>query len=83
MSMFEFFVAQKVIRQGEHAFARLIIRIAVVAVALSAAVMICAVALIAGFKKEISGKIFGFWGAHPYHRYGTAPEFVGSQPDIH
>ena len=62
MSMFEFFIAQKVIRQGEHAFARLIIRIAVVAVALSAAVMICAVALIAGFKKEISGKIFGFWG---------------------
>lgn len=60
--MFEFFIARKVVRQGEHSFARLIIRIAVIAVALSTAVMICAVALIAGFKKEISGKIFGFWG---------------------
>lgn len=60
--MFEYFIARKVIRAGEHSFARLIIRIAVVAVALSTAVMICAMALIAGFKKEISGKIFGFWG---------------------
>lgn len=60
--MFEFFIANKVIRSGEQSFARLIIRIAVVAVAISMAVMICAVALIAGFKKEISGKIFGFWG---------------------
>lgn len=60
--MFEFYIAHKVIRSGEQSFARLIIRIAVVAVAISTAVMICAMALIAGFKKEISGKIFGFWG---------------------
>lgn len=60
--MFELFIARKVIQAGERSFARLIIRIAVIAVAVSMAVMICAVALISGFKKEISGKIFGFWG---------------------
>ncbi|MCE7925683.1 MAG: ABC transporter permease [Haliscomenobacteraceae bacterium CHB4] len=40
----------------------MIIRIAIVAVALSVAVMIAATALIAGFKSEISRKIFEFWG---------------------
>lgn len=59
---YEFFIAKKVVAEGERSFARLIIRIAVVAVALSTAVMICSMALIAGFKKEISTKIFGFWG---------------------
>jgi lipoprotein-releasing system permease protein len=58
----EWFVAQRVAGSGRKSFARLIIRIAVVAVALSVSVMIIASALIAGFKKEISSKVFGFWG---------------------
>ncbi len=59
---FSYFVARKVAFSGQQSFSRLIIRIAVVAVALSVAVMIASNALIAGFKKEISSKIFGFWG---------------------
>jgi lipoprotein-releasing system permease protein len=59
---FSWFIARKVALSGEQSFARLIIRIAVVAVALSVAVMIATNALVAGFKKEISTKIFGFWG---------------------
>ena len=47
---------------GQKSFARLIIRIAIVAVALSIAVMIVATSLIKGFKSEISAKMFGFWG---------------------
>ena len=58
----EYFIARKVAASGQQSFSRLIIRIAVVAVALSITVMIAAMALIAGFKKEISEKIFGFWG---------------------
>ncbi len=57
-----YFIARKVAATGTRSFSRLIIRIAVIAVALSVAVMIIATALIAGFKKEISSKIFGFWG---------------------
>lgn len=56
------FIARRVAASGQPSFSRLIIRIAVVAVALSVAVMIVATSLIAGFKKEISEKIFGFWG---------------------
>jgi len=59
---FPFFVARKVAASGQRSFSRLIIRIAIVAVALSVSVMIVATALIAGFKNEISEKIFGFWG---------------------
>jgi lipoprotein-releasing system permease protein len=59
---FSYFIARRVARAGQRSFSRLIIRIAAAAVALSVAVMIATTALIAGFKKEISGKIFGFWG---------------------
>ncbi len=59
---FEYFVAKRVSLSSQQSFSRLIIRIAVVAVALSVAVMITTNALITGFKKEISTKIFGFWG---------------------
>jgi lipoprotein-releasing system permease protein len=47
---------------GNSSFSGLIIRIATVAVALSVGVMIIATALISGFKKEISAKLFGFQG---------------------
>lgn len=40
----------------------MVLRIGIAAVALSVAVMIAATALIAGFKNEISRKIFEFWG---------------------
>ena len=59
---FSFFIAHRVAASGQKSFARLIIRIAIGAVALSIAIMIIAQALIKGFKSEISGKMFGFWG---------------------
>jgi len=62
MSNFSLFIARRVALKGGNNFSRLIIRIAVVAVALSVAVMVSASALIAGFKNEISRKIFEFWG---------------------
>jgi len=57
-----FFIARRIAFSGKKNFSRFIIRIAIVAVALSVAVMIAASALIAGFKNEISRKIFEFWG---------------------
>lgn len=59
---YEAFMARRVAAQGEQSFARLIIRIATIAVAMSMTVMICTTALVSGFQKEISSKIFGFWG---------------------
>jgi lipoprotein-releasing system permease protein len=56
------FLARGVARGGGRSISRTIIAIAVAAVAISTAVMVLASALIAGFKTEISVKIFGFWG---------------------
>ncbi len=62
MKNLPFFLARRIAFAGGQNFSRLIIRIAVIAVALSVAVMIAASALISGFKTEISRKIFEFWG---------------------
>jgi len=59
---FPYFVAKKVSFSGKKNFSRLIIRIAIVAIALSLTVMIVSTALNQGFKHEITTKMFGFWG---------------------
>ncbi len=58
-----YFIAKRVATsKGDQSFSKLIIRIAVIAVALSVTVMIVATSVITGFKHEIQEKIFGFWG---------------------
>jgi lipoprotein-releasing system permease protein len=57
-----FFIASKLVKSKEKSFTKTIIRIAIVAVALSIAVMILTNGMITGFKTEIHNKIFGFWG---------------------
>lgn len=76
---FSYFIARKVALSGQKSFSRLIIRIAVIAVALSVSVMIVSTALITGFKKEISSKIFGFWG----HIHITDPDINQSLLEIY
>ncbi len=59
---FEYFIARKVAEAGQQSFSRLIIRIAILAITISMAVMILATSLIQGFQNGISNKIYGFWG---------------------
>ncbi len=56
------FISGKIAAQGSKGFSGVIIKIAILAVALSVAVMILATAVVRGFKNTISDKIFGFWG---------------------
>jgi len=56
------FIARRIAFSEGKSFTKVIIRIAIAAIAVSVAVMILTSSIIAGFKKEISGKIFGFWG---------------------
>jgi lipoprotein-releasing system permease protein len=50
-------------KKGRRSFSRSIVAIAIFGIALGLAVMIVAVAIVTGFKQEISNKVFGF-GAH-------------------
>jgi len=80
---FPYFIARKVATSqstdGQRSFSRLIIRIAIVAVALSVSVMLLTTALIRGFKNEIRTKIFGFFG----HIHITDSGSIGSLLDVY
>lgn len=59
---FPHFLARRIAFSSSKSFTKVIIRIAIAAVALSVATMIITSATIEGFKSEISTKVFGFWG---------------------
>lgn len=61
----ELFIVRRMIgsRKGGRNFSRSVVGIAIFGIALGLAVMIVAVAIVTGFKKEISNKVTGF-GAH-------------------
>ena len=58
----ELFITRRLAFSKERSFSRLVVRIAIAAVALSIAVMIISTSFVNGFQKEISNKIYGFWG---------------------
>lgn len=58
----EHFIARRIAMTRSGTFTRVIVRIAIAAIAVSLTVMILTTAIIAGFKSEITDKIFGFWG---------------------
>lgn len=57
---FELFIARRLIRGGKGSFSGPVVHIAVASVAIGLAVMIVAVAIVTGFKKQIQEKITGF-----------------------
>lgn len=60
---FEYFIANRLIKQKEKTFALPVVKIAITSIALSIAVMLIAISVLQGFKKEIENKIAGF-GSH-------------------
>jgi len=73
-----YFIAKRLAFSKQKSFSRLIVRIATAAVALSVAVMIISTALVNGFQKEISSKMFGFWGHIQIKRYDRNFSFESS-----
>ncbi|NNF22652.1 MAG: ABC transporter permease [Saprospiraceae bacterium] len=59
---FPFYIARRIASSSTGGYSGNIIKLAIVSVSISIAVMILSTAIIFGFKSEISEKIFGFWG---------------------
>ncbi|MDA0890413.1 MAG: ABC transporter permease, partial [Bacteroidetes bacterium] len=61
----EYFIAKKLFtaKEKNNSYTKPILRIAILAIALSVAVMLIAVMVVTGFKNDISSKIIGF-GSH-------------------
>lgn len=57
-----FFIARRYVAHRKGAFSAFIIRLAIIATALSVATMVVAVAFVTGFKHEVKEKLFSFWG---------------------
>lgn len=57
-----YFIAKRLAFSKEPSFTKTIVRIAIAAIAVSLAVMLVTSAMITGFKKEVTSKIFDFWG---------------------
>lgn len=57
-----FFIARRYFIRQKGGFSAFIIRLSIIATALSVAVMILAVAFMNGFKYEVRQKLFSFWG---------------------
>lgn len=73
-----FFIARRSLLKQKGAFSSFIIRLAIVATALSVAVMILSVAIISGFKYAIREKLFSFWGHIHVAPYNANPSSMMS-----
>lgn len=60
---FPLFIARRITLKSERSFSRLIVRIAIIGIALGLAAMIAALAVVSGFKTAIREKITGFGGS--------------------
>jgi len=58
----EFFIAKRLARFNTGSFSSIIIRIAILAVAISVAILILTASIVEGFQANITKKIFGYWG---------------------
>lgn len=57
-----YFLAGRLFQVGHKSISWYITRIAIIAIAVTVAVIICTNGLVNGFKRAISEKMFGFWG---------------------
>lgn len=77
-----FFLAKRITLTGRRTFSRLIVRVAVLTVAVGVAAMILAIAVLNGFKDEVSSKQRGFFGdisitdSYDYDELEQSPIFL-------
>lgn len=72
-------IAKKIIASPQHSFSRFIIRLSVVATAISVAAMIVTLCLVNGFQATISQKVFSFWGHIHVQAYDQGKSLVAEE----
>ena len=75
---FSRFIAARISFKSKRTFSKLIVRIAIVGIMLGLSVMILTVAIIKGFKHEITSKVRGFGGDISVYKYDLNNSFEAS-----
>lgn len=75
---FPYFVAKRITVSGKRTFSKLIVRVAIVAIALGVAAMVLSIAVLKGFKGEVTDKQRGFFGDITLSRYDLNSSYESS-----
>lgn len=74
-----FTIARQLAISSQRSFAGFIIRLSVVATAISIMALIITVSFVNGFQREISGKVFSFWGHIRVQQYIPGKSLVAEE----
>jgi len=72
-------IAKRIAFNKQQSFSRFIIRLSVVATAVSITAMIITLAFVNGFQEKVADKIFGFWGHIRVQKYEAGKSLVSEE----
>jgi lipoprotein-releasing system permease protein len=72
-------IAKRIAFNKQQSFSRFIIRLSVVATAVSITAMIITLAFVNGFQEKVADKIFGFWGHIRVQKYEVGKSLVSEE----
>lgn len=77
-----FYIAKKVAFDGKKSFSHFIIKLSVVATAISVAAMIITLAFLNGFQQTVSKQVFSFWGHSRVQHYQLSKAAIAEEDPI-
>lgn len=79
---FAFYIAKKLAFHSKKSFSSFIIKLSVIATAISVAAMIITLAFLNGFQQKVSEQVFSFWGHSRVQHYALSKATIAEEEPI-